>query len=129
MRIARIVQAVALMLVVALAASCATSKEYVGKLFGPRPSTFKDSQLLVQFLELDSLNRNEDGWVETNITKDTSAVTKSEPIVAESIPASPSLKLQQSKAGKQVKTIPVREEIVAKTTNKTDGIRNRTKRE
>ena len=66
---------------------------------------------------------------ETNITKDTSAVTKSEPIVAESIPASPSLKLQQSKAGKQVKTIPVREEIVAKTTNKTDGIRNRTKRE
>src|ERR1700738_714557 len=83
MQTSRILQAVMLMLVVALAASCATSNQYVSKLFGPRPASVRDTGLAVRFLELDSLNRNEDGWVETNIARDSSAETKSEPIVAE----------------------------------------------
>src|SRR5438552_7777053 len=56
MQTMRILQAVVLMLIIALAASCATSNQYVSKLFGPRPIPVKDSQAVaIKFLELDSL--------------------------------------------------------------------------
>jgi hypothetical protein len=59
MQISRIVQAVMLMMIVALAASCASSKEYTSKLFAPRTPVIKDSQVLaIRFLELD---RNQSG--------------------------------------------------------------------
>ncbi len=77
MRITGIVQTVSLMLIMALASSCATSNQYVSKLFAPRPILNKDTtQLAVKFLELDSLNGNEEQWVKTDITrKDTTSET------------------------------------------------------
>ena len=51
----RIVQAVALMLIVALAASCAATKEYASRIF-PTKIEEKDSQAVaLRFLELDKL--------------------------------------------------------------------------
>src|SRR5882757_1574097 len=95
MQTMRILQAVALMLIVALAASCATSNQYVSKLFGPRPATVKDSQTVaIKFLELDSLEAGEQ-WVKTDITKDkdSSGEAKTTPVVTESkttqLPAEP----------------------------------------
>jgi hypothetical protein len=85
MQTARLLQAAALMLIMALAASCATSNQYVSKLFTPRPIAVKDTQQLVRFLELSSLDSNEKEWVKTDITKkDTSAGTTS-PIADEPI--------------------------------------------
>jgi hypothetical protein len=75
MQTVKILQAVTLMLVVALAASCATGHQYVTKLFSPRTAIVKDSQQLVRFLELDKLNMNKEGWVKTDIVKkDTTSV-------------------------------------------------------
>ena len=85
MQTARILQAVALMLVVALAASCATSNQYVSKLFGPRPDVAKDTQQLVRFLELDSLNAHEEEWVKTDIIKKDSIPGTVIPVVSEPV--------------------------------------------
>jgi hypothetical protein len=70
MQIARIIQAVILMTVVALAASCAASKEYTSKLFAPRTEPVKDSQVIAKaprFLELENTETNQDGWVSTDL--------------------------------------------------------------
>jgi hypothetical protein len=68
MQTARILQAVVLMMIVALAASCAASKEYSSKLFKPRNESVKDNQATtLRFLELDSLQSEKDGWVTTDI--------------------------------------------------------------
>jgi hypothetical protein len=112
MQTMRILQAVVLMLVVVLAASCATSNQYVSKLFGPRPMTVKDSQTVaIKFLELDSLEAGEQ-WVKTDITKDkdSSGEAKTTPVVTES------------------KTTQLPSEPVAKTSNP-DGTRTRKTRE
>ncbi|HEY6063569.1 MAG TPA: hypothetical protein VIV35_08170 [Chitinophagaceae bacterium] len=64
----RIVQAVVLMMIVALAASCAATKEYSSKLFSPRNESTKDNgATALRFLELDSLQSEKDGWVSTDI--------------------------------------------------------------
>ena len=64
----RILQAVVLMTIVALAASCAASKEYSSKLFSPRNENVKDNQATaLRFLELDSLQSENDGWVSTDL--------------------------------------------------------------
>jgi hypothetical protein len=111
MQIARIVQAAILMLVVALAASCAASKEYTSKIFGPRPAVAeKDSaQVAIRFLELDSLEKKNEDWVETKITKDSITNNSGTPIIVET------------------KTPPVDDEPIAKT--KPDGERTKTKRD
>lgn len=71
MQTARILQAVILMMIVAMAASCAASKEYTSKLFAPRTPVIKDSQVLavapLRFLELDSALTNQEDWVTTDI--------------------------------------------------------------
>ena len=70
MQTARMVQAVILMIIVALAASCAVSKEYTSKLFTPRIPVIKDSQSLAtspRFLELDKLEINPENMVSTDI--------------------------------------------------------------
>ncbi len=68
MQTKRILQAVVLTMVVAVAASCAASKEYSSKLFSPRNETIKDSQAMaLRFLELDGLQLEKDGWVTTDI--------------------------------------------------------------
>jgi hypothetical protein len=108
----RILQAVVLLLIVALATSCATSNQYVSKLFGPRPVSLKDSQnTAVKFLELDSLEAGEQ-WVKTDITKEKDSLreVKTTPIITES------------------KTTQLPAEPVAKTNNP-DGTRTRKTRE
>lgn len=68
MQTARIVQAVALMLIVALAASCTASKQYTSKLFAPRTAAEKDSQVVVlKFLDMDESSINPQDWVSTDI--------------------------------------------------------------
>lgn len=68
MQTVRIVQAVALMLIVAMAASCAASKEYSSKLFAPRTQSEKDSvAVALKFLELDESDTDPGNWVSTDI--------------------------------------------------------------
>jgi hypothetical protein len=78
MQTLRILQAVALMMVVAMAASCAAGKEYAGKIFPNRDAMIKDSPVLVlRFLETDSINEQDGNWVTTDIImgRDTSFKT------------------------------------------------------
>ena len=120
MQTTRILQAVALMLVLALAASCATSNQYVSKLFGPRPAVVKDTQALaIKFLELDSLEAGKE-WVKTDITKDkdSTAESKTIPVVAET----------KTAPLPETKTIPLPQEPIAKTNNP-DGTRSKKTRE
>ena len=55
MQTTRIVQAVILMMVVAMAASCAASKEYTSKLFAPRIPVAKDTQAAPELIRRDGL--------------------------------------------------------------------------
>lgn len=90
MQTARILQAVALMLIVALAASCAASKEYSSKLFAPRSEEKKDSQAVsLRFLELDKLETEKEGWVTTDIImgRDTASKTAALDNLAKTFPA------------------------------------------
>lgn len=119
MQITRILQAVALMLVLALAASCATSNQYVSKLFAPRP-IIKDTQAIaVKFLELDSLEAG-DEWVQTDITKDKDSTTETK-----TIPVAMETKTTPLR---ETKTIPLPQEPIAKTNNP-DGTRTKKTRE
>lgn len=91
MQTAKIVQAVILMIIVALAASCATGKEYTSRLFKPGNNLAKDTQAVaIRFLEIDndSLQENNVVLVESKIAadKDSAVVTKPEPVVAETKP-------------------------------------------
>lgn len=70
MQTTRIVQAVILMLIVAMAASCAASKDYTSKLFAPRVVEAKDSLAtakVLRFLDIDSNYTDNEGWVTTDI--------------------------------------------------------------
>jgi hypothetical protein len=82
MQTQRIVQAVILMMIVAMAASCTASKEYTSKLFAPRVPVEKDSQAFVsgpRFLDLDadSARAEEQGWVSTDIIMGRDTITNS----------------------------------------------------
>lgn len=90
MQTLRILQAVALMMVVALAASCAAGKEYAGKIFPNRDAVMKDSPALVlRFLETDSINEQDGNWVTTDIImgRDTSFKTTALDNFAKTFPA------------------------------------------
>src|SRR5687768_11116651 len=106
MQTARMLQAAGLMLIVALAAGCTTSKQYTSKLYGPRTEKAKDpAEYAIKFLELESLNRQEEGWVTTDIlSKDSSAVANSIEVIAD--------------AGK----LPAKEPVVAETKNKSVSV-------
>ena len=110
MQTTRILQAVALMLILALAASCATSNQYVGKLFNPRPFVKDTQAMAIKFLELDSLEAGKE-WVQTDITKDKdSTEVKTIPVAVET------------------KATPLPQEPIAKTNNP-DGTRTKKTRE
>ena len=79
MQTARMVQAVGLMLIVAIAASCAASKEYTSKLFAPRIPATADSQATaktLRFLDLDHVEPNKENWVNTDIIMGRDTVSK-----------------------------------------------------
>jgi hypothetical protein len=127
MQTKRILQAVVLIMIVVMVASCAATKEYSSRLFSPRNESVKDSQsTALRFLELDGLQSEKDGWVTTDIImgRDTgsktmaldklakvfpavSAVNEKVTTNKEDLPASPSPELQRSKAGQAGKTTPL----------------------
>jgi len=77
MQTTRMVQAVVLMMIVAIAASCAASKQYTSKLFAPRIPVAKDSQAIaLRFLEIDSADTEKEGWVSTDIIMGRDTVSK-----------------------------------------------------
>lgn len=104
MQTVRILQAVVLMTIIALAASCAATKEYASKLFVPRSAPLKDTQLTanapLRFLELDSAVENMDGWVTSDIImgRDTSGSTYVLDNFAKSFPPGPVKKDTLTKA-------------------------------
>lgn len=126
MQTARMVQAVILMMIVAMAASCAASKEYSSKLFAPRIPVVKDSQQFAKrFLQLDSAETDTKDWVTTDIIMEREIDTKTIALdkLAKVFPANPlvidsSTKNGQTKTitvnGSMAKTLPVETEPVAK---------------
>lgn len=96
MQTARIGQAVVLMMIVALAASCSASKEYTSKLFAPRnPAAVPDSQATaLRFLELDNVEPDQSNWVTTDIItgRDTTSKTFALDKFAASYPATTATK-------------------------------------
>ncbi|OSZ79798.1 hypothetical protein CAP36_00600 [Chitinophagaceae bacterium IBVUCB2] len=113
MQTARILQAVTLMMIVALAASCASSKEYTSKLFAPRTPALKDSQAVaLRFLELDAFDAEKqgDGWVTTDIItgRDTTSQTAVLDNFVKTFPVKKdTLNNVALKDSKEVKTTPV----------------------
>lgn len=92
MQTVRILQAVALMLIVALAASCASTKDYTSKLFAPRTQVSKDSQAVaLRFLETGDDETITSDWVSTDIItgRDTVNSTATLDNFAKTFPAKP----------------------------------------
>jgi hypothetical protein len=109
MQTTRIVQAVFLMMIVAIAASCAASKEYSSKLFSPRNENAKDSQVTaLRFLELDSLQSEKEGWVTTDIImgRDTGSKTIALDKLAKIFPAV-SVSNDNTTSAQEEKTSPI----------------------
>jgi hypothetical protein len=138
MQTGRIVQAVILMMIVALAASCATSKEYTSKLFAPRTPVVRDSQAItLRFLNTDSGDTDKEGWVTTDIImgRDTASNTKALDKLAKTFPVTApidtTIKSDQAKTipvVAETKTTPVESEPVAKVV-KPGEVRNKRTRD
>ena len=77
MRSVRLVQAVVLMMIVAIAASCAATREYSSKLFTPRNPVMKDSQATaLRFLDIDTSETEMENWVSTDFIMGRDTVSK-----------------------------------------------------
>lgn len=116
MQISRILQAVVLMMIVALAASCAASKEYSSKLFSPRNENIKDSiATALRFLELENLQTEKEGWVSTDIImgRDTGSKTLALDNLAKIFPAA-SVPKDTTVLVKDESSIPILVETTAK---------------
>lgn len=90
MQTVKIVQAVTLMLIVAVAASCASTKAYTSKLFAPRTEQKPDSTgTVLRFLETGDEDMASGDWVSTDIItgRDTTAFTKTLDQFSEKFPA------------------------------------------
>ena len=137
MQTSRLVQAVIVMLIAALAASCAATKEYSSMLFAPRTTAQKDSQVLaLRFLEINSDDKNTEDWVNTDnfMGRDSTTITAVPDNLAKNI--SPDTKKDSTqinnsdKAGSIIvqKTDKPTDEPVAKTTP-SGGVRSKKTRE
>jgi hypothetical protein len=63
-------QAVIILLIVAIASGCAATREYTSKLFKPATSPGPDSQVVaLRFLELDELEGDQENWVSVDALK------------------------------------------------------------
>lgn len=117
MQTVRIVQAVILMSILALAASCAVSKAYTSKLFAPKTPVAVDSAALaLRFLDLDHIEKDTASWVTTDITraKDTTMSTAALDMLSEKIPAkSDSLKLAKPEKTENVIPAPLVRNLAA----------------
>lgn len=138
MQIARMVQAVVLMLIVAMAASCAVSKEYSSKLFSKGNKAEKDSTAVAyRFLDIDPENKDSANWVTTDIImgRDTTGSTAALDNLAKTIPGAINKDSVNQAKDTAISTSvvvknsqPVMEEPVAKTTS-VNGTRNKKTRE
>lgn len=130
MQSVRIVQAVILMLIVALAAGCAATREYAAKIFPSQQDAEKvQKATALRFLQLDSLEQKEDGWVTTDIImgRDTVSQTKALDNLAKTFPATSSIPDTSAKSAlakkndpntdQKIIITPKSEEPVAKTYN------------
>lgn len=129
MQTARIVQAVIIMMVVAMAASCASTKEYTSKLFMPKEVQIRDTQALaIRFLDLDEAEINKENWVSTDIIngKDTTVSTLALDKLAESIPVASSKKVKMDSVAVKNETTsaPVAKNVIIK-----DGVRSKRTRD
>lgn len=150
MQTSRIVQAVILMIVVALAASCAAGKEYSAKIFAPRNAATEPVARTtnLRFLDLDKLDGDSSQWVQTDIIhgKDTTGKTVALDNLSKSVPATVKEKttsdskpdVAKENTSKAIpvkvpettdKSIPAESEPVAKTLPASDGTRNKSTRE
>lgn len=139
----RILQAAALLLLVAMAASCASTREYAGKLFAPREAQPKDSSLqAIRFMETGDAEQNTDDWVSTDIImgRDSSGSTSSLDQLARTFPAGTNpeksiVKKDSSNTGTAikdtalVKTTPVVQEEPAVKSVTLNGKRNKKSRD
>ncbi len=124
MQIIKILQAVVLMIMLAMAASCASSKEYTSKLFRPATEAVKDSQVIaIRFLDLDETEINKENWVSTDIIngKDSSHQTIALDKLSETIPAL----VKANRPDSVTKTIPAESEPVAKSAGNQNGTRTK----
>lgn len=128
METARMVQAVILMLIMAMAASCASSKEYTSKLFHQNKEGLTHPQAVtITFLDLDATaNRDDASWVTTDIItgKDSTNQTLALDSLARIKPAIAQIKIDSMK-----KITPVESEPVAKSTRNADGTRSKRTRD
>lgn len=150
MQTSRIVQAVILMMVVALAASCAAGKEYSAKIFAPRNATTEPVARTtnLRFLDLDKLDGDSSLWVQTDIVngKDTSDQTLALDNLSKTVPSTAKEKslIENKKVESRDvtqknsspiktesadKSIPKESEPVARTLPAPDGTRNKSTRE
>ena len=109
MQTARILQAVVLMMIVALAASCAASKDYSSKLFSQKKESLKDSRAItLRFLELDKLETGNEEWVTTDLIMGRDTLSK--PLALDKLskifPATHAVN-DTATAGNEKKTIPI----------------------
>jgi hypothetical protein len=140
MQTVRILQAVLVMVVIALLASCATSKEYVGKILKPRdtpePVLAKKEPRPVRFLEFDSTSEETETWVKTWIEGDSAVVEgndiKTEPLVIAKTSPAPTSPVIKTPAKTDTivaeKVTPILPDPVARTGNP-DGTRTKKTRE
>ncbi len=136
MQTARILQAVVLLLILAMAASCATSNAYVNKLFKPRNApeeeVAKKEPRPIKFLEFDSTDQETEAWVKDWINsndKQDSSVVGMKPIVkSDSIVVVKATAKKDTAIVMPVKPEPIPEEPVARTTTN-GGVRNKAKRD
>ncbi len=131
MQIARIVQAVTLMLIVALAASCAATKEYTSKIF-PTKLEAKDSQAVaLRFLDLDKLEPDQENWVSTDIImgRDTGNKTAALDKLSEVFPSQgiSGPKKETAPAAEKEMTKPVYVNSTPATTDKVQSVKTTTK--
>ena len=86
MQTTRIGQAVILMMIVAMAASCAASKEYTSKLFAPRTPVVTDSQSIALSKTFPSTIVVTDTVAKTEQIKTSAVVNETKAIPVESVP-------------------------------------------
>lgn len=139
MQTAKIVQAVVLLMIIAMAASCTITKQYTSKLFPGNELPEKDAQTVaLRFLELDKTDINTEGWVTTDIImgRDTISNTKALDNLATTFPAKnddrDSIQIATNKKEKTTITKTniteeVTEEPIAKSTNANEVRRKRTR--
>jgi hypothetical protein len=129
MQTARLFEVITLLLILAMAASCAPSNEYVNKIFKPRNAPVeevaKKEPRAVKFLEFDSTEEETESWAKTWVKGDSTLVTKA--VKTDSIIVARS-EIKKDTAVSPAKPGSIPEEPVARTGN-TGGVRSKSKRE